>query len=134
MNILVIGGSGFLGSHVADQLSIVGYNVSIFDTTPSKWLRSDKKMIIPHVGWNFIKSNNDNFDSDIFNSIQYFVHSFNATNVPLDNIMHTFNYYQKEWIASIIKDNIVGFQFHPERSGLQGLKILDYFAKLLLKV
>ena len=46
-------------------------------------IQSDKKMIIPHVGWNFIKSNNDNFDSDIFNSIQYFVHSFNATNVPL---------------------------------------------------
>ena len=49
MNILVIGGSGFLGSHVADQLSIVGYNVSIFDTTPSKWLRSDQKMIIGNI-------------------------------------------------------------------------------------
>ena len=49
MNILVIGGSGFLGSHVADQLSIVGYNVSIFDTTPSKWLRSDQQMIIGNI-------------------------------------------------------------------------------------
>ncbi len=97
-------------------------------------IHSDKKMIIPHVGWNFIKSNNDSFESDIFNSRQYFVHSFNATAVPFNNRLHTFNYYQKEWTASIIKENILGFQFHPERSGLQGLLMLDYFAKLLLKV
>tara|TARA_B100000401_G_scaffold406236_1_gene321641 strand:- start:286 stop:1740 length:1455 start_codon:yes stop_codon:yes gene_type:complete len=96
-------------------------------------INSDKKMIIPHVGWNFIKSNNDILDSDVLNSMQYFVHSFNATDVPLKNRLHTFTYYQKEWIASIIKENIVGFQFHPERSGLQGLLMLDYFVKLLLK-
>ena len=64
--------------------------------------------------------------------MQYFVHSFNATDVPFENRLHTFNYYKREWIASIIKENIVGFQFHPERSGLQGLKILDYFSKYLL--
>ena len=97
-------------------------------------IKSDKKMLIPHVGWNIIKSNNKSFNSDIFNSMQYFVHSFNATDVPFKNRLHTFNYYKKEWIASIIKENIVGFQFHPERSGLQGLQLLDYFAKYLLTV
>ena len=97
-------------------------------------IKSDKKMIIPHVGWNIIKSNNGSFESDINNSMQYFVHSFNATEVPFANRLHTFNYYKKEWIASIIKENIVGFQFHPERSGSQGLLLLDYFAKFLLKV
>ena len=95
-------------------------------------IKSDRKMLIPHVGWNIIKSNNESFNSDIFNSMQYFVHSFNATDVPFENRLHTFNYYKREWIASIIKENIVGFQFHPERSGLQGLKILDYFSKYLL--
>jgi UDP-glucose 4-epimerase len=44
--ILVIGGSGFLGSHVADALSDAGYQVKIFDRQPSQWLRSNQEMII----------------------------------------------------------------------------------------
>jgi UDP-glucose 4-epimerase len=44
-NIIVIGGSGFLGSHVADQLSISGYNVTIFDFQKSNWLRDDQKFV-----------------------------------------------------------------------------------------
>lgn len=42
----VIGGSGFLGSHVADQLSDAGYEVLIFDRVPSKWLRPEQRMIV----------------------------------------------------------------------------------------
>jgi UDP-glucose 4-epimerase len=41
----VIGGSGFLGSHVADQLSNGGYTVRIFDRTKSAWLRDGQQMI-----------------------------------------------------------------------------------------
>jgi UDP-glucose 4-epimerase len=42
----VVGGSGFLGSHVADQLSNAGYQVLIYDRRPSRWLRSDQEMIV----------------------------------------------------------------------------------------
>jgi UDP-glucose 4-epimerase len=41
----VIGGSGFLGSHVADQLSDAGYRVRIYDRRASPWLRADQEMI-----------------------------------------------------------------------------------------
>jgi UDP-glucose 4-epimerase len=44
--VLVIGGSGFVGSHTCDALSEAGYNVTIFDRTESKWIREDQKMII----------------------------------------------------------------------------------------
>jgi UDP-glucose 4-epimerase len=44
-NILVIGGSGFMGSHTADELSNRGFNVTIFDQTKSPWLQSNQKMI-----------------------------------------------------------------------------------------
>jgi UDP-glucose 4-epimerase len=44
--VCVIGGSGFLGSHVADHLSEAGYAVSILDRSRSPWLRSDQEMII----------------------------------------------------------------------------------------
>lgn len=42
----VLGGSGFLGSHVADKLSDAGYRVRIFDQRPSPWIRPDQEMIL----------------------------------------------------------------------------------------
>ena len=47
--VLVFGGSGFLGSHVADALSDAGYDVHVFDRFPSLWLRKDQKMIIGDI-------------------------------------------------------------------------------------
>jgi len=47
--ICVIGGSGFLGSHVADALSGSGYRVRILDVVPSPWLRPDQNMIVGSI-------------------------------------------------------------------------------------
>lgn len=44
--VLVIGGSGFVGSHTCDALSEAGYRVTIFDKLKSEWIRKDQKMII----------------------------------------------------------------------------------------
>ena len=49
MQITVLGGSGFIGSHVADELSKKGHKVTIFDKKKSKWLRDDQKMVIGDV-------------------------------------------------------------------------------------
>ena len=49
MKITVLGGSGFIGSHVADELSKRGYQVKIFDKKKSKWLRNDQKMLIGDI-------------------------------------------------------------------------------------
>lgn len=46
MKVTVIGGSGFLGSHVADHLSEAGHEVLIFDRKPSPWLRDDQRMLV----------------------------------------------------------------------------------------
>jgi UDP-glucose 4-epimerase len=49
MKILVFGGSGFLGSHVADALSVAGHVVTIFDVRSSPYLRSDQKMVVGDI-------------------------------------------------------------------------------------
>ena len=51
MKITVTGGSGFLGSHVADELSLRGHKVSIFDKKKSKWIKKKSK----NVCWRYIK-------------------------------------------------------------------------------
>ena len=47
--VVVVGGSGFIGSHVADCLSDNGYQVTIFDHVHSPWLREDQNMVIGDV-------------------------------------------------------------------------------------
>ena len=49
MNIIVFGGSGFLGSHVADKLSEQGHAVTIFDLKKSEYLRPDQKMVVGDI-------------------------------------------------------------------------------------
>lgn len=49
MKAVVFGGSGFLGSHIADALSRKGHNVTIFDVEPSKYLQKGQKMIIGDI-------------------------------------------------------------------------------------
>jgi len=47
--VIVVGGAGFLGSHLADALSDAGYGVSIFDMKESEWLRPDQEMILGNI-------------------------------------------------------------------------------------
>ena len=47
--VVVIGGSGFIGSHVADQLTNTGFQVIIYDKNESKWLRSKQEMVVGDV-------------------------------------------------------------------------------------
>ncbi len=89
---------------------------------------------IPHVGWNELEdSNNDStlryhLLQDISNGdAVYFVHSFMAIpKYSKDLIAHCF-YGEHKIAAMVARENIIGCQFHPEKSGEIGLKILKRF-------
>ena len=49
MKITVFGGSGFLGSHVADKLSTNEHKVTIFDKKKSKWIKSNQNFILGDI-------------------------------------------------------------------------------------
>ncbi|WP_234571680.1 NAD-dependent epimerase/dehydratase family protein [Rhodohalobacter sp. 614A] len=49
LNVLVTGGAGFLGSHISDELSDRGHNVTITDLEESKWIRDDQEMAVGDI-------------------------------------------------------------------------------------
>jgi len=84
--------------------------------------------ILPHVGWNLIYkhmhfSGNTSFSSTESN-YHYFVHSYSATGTDKSIVEYMCTYSDYEFVAGVRSNNIVGFQFHPERSGLNGLSLL----------
>lgn len=86
---------------------------------------------IPHMGWNRIRKKNriDILEEIEDNSYFYFVHSYYV--VPEDEkIIATTTDYGKDFVSSIISDNIFACQFHPEKSQAVGLKLLKKFSGL----
>lgn len=91
--------------------------------------RGDYK--VPHMGWNRLSYKQA--DSPIFAGIAeghvYFVHSYHAKPERESDLLAVTDYYQK--VAAIVgRDNVYGMQFHPEKSGETGMKLLDNFLAL----
>jgi glutamine amidotransferase len=84
---------------------------------------------IPHMGWNSLKVKKD---SAILNESNdkyfYFVHSYHA--VPEEDIVTATIDYGVELTGAVNLNNIYATQFHPEKSGVHGLKILKNFMNL----
>ncbi|MHC4557095.1 MAG: imidazole glycerol phosphate synthase subunit HisH [Planctomycetota bacterium] len=84
--------------------------------------------VIPHMGWNSVKLPED---MDLFDGLGsekhfYFAHSFCAE-VADNQAKIAYTDYGFELAASVQKANIYGTQFHPEKSGKAGLKVLRNF-------
>ena len=91
-----------------------------------------KDVKIPHMGWNALTFKNAK--SEIFKYLNegdfvYFVHSYFAM-VEDSNDLSSVTDYTVEITASVQKGNVYGCQFHPEKSGETGLKILKAFNEL----
>ena len=86
---------------------------------------------IPHIGWNalhFQGGVHPLFAGIQENDCVYFVHSYYATNC--DSAVIATAEYGRELTAAVAKENVMGCQFHPEKSGVVGMKILQAFCKM----
>ncbi len=105
-------------------LGLVGGNIiSISDVVDSSYK-------VPHIGWNALHFPKDRKRSPIFkylneNDCVYFVHSYFGTDC--DDFVVATTEYGAELTAAVQNKNVFGCQFHPEKSGDVGLKILKAF-------
>jgi len=106
------------------------------DIIKGKVKRFTHELKIPHMGWNQVKILPKTFGtkSKIFNGIPdnsyfYFVHSYYAE--PEDqNVIIATTEYGHEFTSAVNKNNVWGVQFHPEKRGDIGLKVLRNFLSL----
>lgn len=99
--------------------------LKIFDTEVKRFIPQKHEDKVPHMGWNNLRDvKSEIFDNSLENQFVYFVHSYY---VPLnENTVATTDYIQP-FSAALHKDNFYATQFHPEKSGSVGEKILTNF-------
>jgi len=105
-------------------LGLIPGKVVAFDK--SKMDMDDHK--VPHMGWNKIFHKQSPLFDGLENPYLYFVHSFHV--VTEDKYTVGTTHYGYDFTSAVQKDNIYGFQPHPEKSHDNGIQILKNFMKL----
>ena len=87
--------------------------------------------VLPHIGWNSVKIDQE---SKSFAGIEqesfYFVHSY-AVIAPIPGVINIRTNYEGDFVSAIESDLITATQFHPEKSGAAGLKLISNWANSL---
>lgn len=91
---------------------------------------------LPHVGWEKIyRPPNQLWENSLLRNLPispevYFLHSYSAHLKNTNDLLAFSNHGEFQFVAAIQHENICGCQFHPEKSGMVGLKILENFLKI----
>jgi len=123
-----------IGMHMlgnsSEEGSLEGLGYINGQTKKIKNLDEQKKIYIPHMGWNSIEGDISNsiwLDIDMQEGF-YFLHSYHFEPESPDCIIGT-SKYPVDFTCGIQSKDIYGFQFHPEKSLSNGIKLLTNFAK-----
>jgi len=111
------------GKH--EGLGLIKGSVVAFDSS-----KFSEPLKVPHMGWNRMFTSKhplfENLDEEHY---LYFVHSYHVKCSNKEDIIGTTN-YGYEFTSAVSRDNVMGFQPHPEKSHKNGLHILENFIKL----
>ena len=94
----------------------------------------EKNFKIPNVGWHTIKIN-DKIDhnskyANLHNGRYYFVHSYYCDALNEEENLFYIKFNNKKICAVAQRNNIIGTQFHPEKSGVDGFKLIEKFIRI----
>jgi len=101
---------------VAPAMPVVHAQAAPADDTPLEPLR--RRVKVPHVGWNSVEPTGEHY---------YFVHSYYVEPARAEDIMWMTTYSGIRFPAAVRHQNVLGCQFHPEKSQRSGLKFLRAF-------
>ncbi len=98
-------------------LGVIPGSIKRFDET--------KVGIVPHMGWNTVdfKLQISHFKSEDF----YFVHSYYCSPKSTEFVIGETDYNGQKICSIVQKENVIGMQFHPEKSGIAGTRLLEAF-------
>ena len=98
------------------------------DSKVIKFKPPNQNYKVPHMGWNFLNTKNEIFDNSYNEKRFYFVHSYHVEKDCKYSISKT-TYAEIEFCSSFNRNNIYGFQFHPEKSHNYGKFLLNNLFK-----
>ncbi|MBA58477.1 MAG: imidazole glycerol phosphate synthase subunit HisH [Gammaproteobacteria bacterium] len=85
---------------------------------------------VPNVGWRWLHPKGNNFLSDLApKTMAYFVHSFAVQTDFKESVLANIKFNDEDIPAVIRRDNVIGYQFHPEKSGPAGLELIQRFLR-----
>lgn len=120
-----------LGMHLLTKGSEEGLHKGLgyIDAVTRKFSTSDNSYKIPHMGWNYIKQKKESLLlKNMYEEARfYFVHSYFVETTS--NIALTTTNYTNTFCSSFECDNIIGVQFHPEKSHKFGMKLLQNYSE-----
>ena len=88
------------------------------ESLPGTEGRAGRRLKIPHMGWNDVAPEGEHY---------YFVHSYYVDGADPDDVRWTCTYGDVTFPAAVVRGNVVGCQFHPEKSQRAGLRFLRSF-------
>jgi glutamine amidotransferase len=118
-----------LMTNVSEEGDVNG--LGLIDAQTKKFQLQDKSLKIPHMGWNEVSWQKE---SPILNSLSekpryYFVHSYFVECNNQNDVLGT-THYGQDFVSAFQHENIIGMQFHPEKSHKFGMELLQNFTKL----
>jgi imidazole glycerol-phosphate synthase subunit HisH len=132
------GGVPFLGICVGMQL-MADVGIEFGSVSGLGWISGqtsalapkDEGLKVPHMGWNTAQPTGQSACFDVWGQPQdvYFVHSFAFRPNNSGDVAAWCTYGQDRFAAAIAKDNMLGLQFHPEKSQRAGLMLLESWLK-----
>jgi imidazole glycerol phosphate synthase glutamine amidotransferase subunit len=128
----------FLGICLGLQLLFDGSDedgATTLGIIPGWAVRLDDAPTLPHIGWNQVERTRSHplFDGIEPDADFYFVHSYagSPAGAGAETITLARTTHGASFVSAIARDNVIGVQFHPERSGRDGLRLLANVVELL---